>query len=172
MQVFVIRPTILHWFFFHKLVSNNIYITLYNIFMIVTINYFVFIIHRVIAQAFNYYWRQYHQWEEFITIISEVSVVVLDVVLNSKRNLFLWLIWIEINIFFVMVLNWEISQALSNDHQIRNCIGQLFLNTVIIASAIFVHISEGRASFIAVYDRVNKHNKDCFQIYNNCFNTI
>ena len=42
-----------------------------------------------------------------------------------------------------MVLNWEISQVLSTDHQIRNCIGQLFLNTIITASAIFVHSSEG-----------------------------
>ena len=45
--------------------------------------------------------------------------------------------------FFLMVLNWEISQVLSNDHQIHNCIGQLFLNSIIIASAIFVHSSEG-----------------------------
>ena len=46
-----------------------------------------------------------------------------------------------------MVLDWEISQVLSNDHQIRNCIGQLFLNTIIIAAAIFVHSSEGRDLF-------------------------
>ena len=47
-------------------------------------------------------------------------------------------------IFFLMVLNLEMSQVLSNDHQISNCIGQLYLNTIIIASAIFVHSSEGR----------------------------
>ena len=40
--------------------------------MIFTINYFAFM-----AQAFNYYLR-HHQWEEFITTIREVSVVVLD----------------------------------------------------------------------------------------------
>ena len=42
-----------------------------------------------------------------------------------------------------MVLNLEMSQVLSNDHQICNCKGQLLLNTIIIASAIFVHSSEG-----------------------------
>ena len=35
------------------------------------------------------------------------------------------------------------TQVLSNDHQIRNCIGQLFLNTIITAPVIFVHSSEG-----------------------------
>ena len=45
--------------------------------------------------------------------------------------------------FFVMVSNWEIPKILSNDHQIRNCMGQLLLNTIIIAWAIFVHSSEG-----------------------------
>ena len=42
-----------------------------------------------------------------------------------------------------MVLNWEIPQVLFNDHQIDNCMMQLFLNTIIITSAIFVHNIEG-----------------------------
>ena len=46
--------------------------------MIFTINNFAFIIYRVMAQAFNYYSQQYHHWKKFITTIREVSVVVLD----------------------------------------------------------------------------------------------
>ena len=41
-----------------------------------------------------------------------------------------------------MVLNWEVSQVLSNDHQIH--MYRAIVLNIIIASAIFVHSSEGR----------------------------
>ena len=62
---------------------------------------------------------------------------------NYILNLF-WGIVLNWNSdFFGMVLHLAIFLVWSNDHLICNCVRQLFLNTIMLAFAIFGHSSEG-----------------------------
>ena len=56
-----------------------------------------------------------------------------------------------------MILHWAMSLVWSHDHFICNCIRQLFLNTIILALAIFGHCRKDAIPIIAVHDRVNSN---------------